>query len=68
MCETNTDGMTDAETIWTDWRKKQSAKKATEAYAEIVLRAEDSQLVHMCSKNLEAIKVQRNQCWPGLAE
>ena len=62
-CETDTDGKTDAdiEVIWTDWRKKRSAKKITEAYAEIVLRVEDSQLVHMRSKDPEVI-------WDTLAQ
>ena len=57
MCKTNTDGKTDAEieAIWTDWRKKGSVKKITEAYAEIVLRVEDLQLVHMCSKSIPAV-------------
>jgi hypothetical protein len=62
-CKTNTDGKTDAEieAIWTDWRKKWSVKKITEAYAEIVLRVEDLQLVHMCSKDPETI-------WDTLAQ
>ena len=62
-CETDTDGKTDAEieVIWTDWRKKRSAKKIMEAYAEIVLRVEDSQLVHMRSKDPEII-------WDTLAQ
>ena len=70
-CETDTDGKTDAdiEVIWTDWRKKRSAKKITEAYAEIVLRVEDSQLVHMCSKDPEIIwdRLAQVHCALGLA-
>jgi hypothetical protein len=56
-------GKTDTEIaiIWTDWRKKRSAKKITEAYAEIVLRVENSQLVHMRSKDPEII-------WDTLAQ
>ena len=56
-CKTNTDGKSNAkiEAIWTDWRKKQSAKKVPKAYTEIVLRVEDSQLVHMHSKDSETI-------------
>ena len=59
----DTNGKTDAEieAIWADWRKKRSAKKITEAYAEIVLRVENSQLVHMCSKDPETI-------WDTLAQ
>src|ERR1700683_3138361 len=62
-CEADTKGKTDAEVeaIWEDWRKKRSAKKITEAYAEIVLRVEDSQLVHMRSKDPETI-------WDTLAQ
>ena len=62
-CETDTDGKSDAEIegIWADWRKKRSMKKITEAYAEMVLRVEDSQLVHMRSKDPEVI-------WDTLAQ
>ena len=69
-CETDTDSKTDAEieVIWTDWRKKRSAKKIMEAHAKIVLRVEDSQLVHMCSKDPEIIwdtlaQVHRRKAW-----
>jgi predicted restriction endonuclease len=57
MCETDTDGKTDVEvaTIWEDWRKKRLKKKIADAYAEIVLRVEDSQLMHMRSHDPEIL-------------
>ena len=70
-CETDTDGKSDAEIegIWADWRKKQSMKKIMEAYAKMVLRVEDSQLVHMCSKDPEVIwdTLAQVHCAQGLA-
>ena len=62
-CETDSDGKSDAEIegIWADWRKKWSTKKITEAYAKMVLRVEDLQLVHMRSKDPEVI-------WDTLAQ
>ena len=63
MCETDMEGMTDAEiaAIWEDWRKKRSKKKIAEAYAEIIVRVEDSQLAHMRSRHPEIV-------WDTLAQ
>jgi hypothetical protein len=57
LSETDTEGKTDVEVaaIWEDWRKKRSKKKIADAYAEIVLRVEDSQLAHMRSCDLEIV-------------
>jgi hypothetical protein len=62
-CTTDVEGKTDAEieTVWNDWRKKRSVQKMSEAYAEIVLRVEDSQLAHTRSRDPEAI-------WDTLAQ
>lgn len=38
-----------------EWRRKRTKRKITEAYAEIVLRVEDSQLAHMRSRDPEII-------------
>ena len=56
-CETDMEGKTEADTeaIWDDWRKKRSKKKIADAYAEIVLRVEDSQLAHMRSRDPEIV-------------
>lgn len=40
---------------WDKWRKARDGDKVLEAYAEMVLRVEDSQLVHMRSKDPEVI-------------
>ena len=71
ICETDTEGKTDAEiaAIWEDWRKKRSKKKIAEAYAEIVLRVEDSQLAHMRSHDPEIVwdTLAQVHCARGLA-
>ena len=56
-CESDTEGKTDDEVtaIWEDWRNKRSKKKIADAYAEIVLRVEDSQLAHMRSRDPETV-------------
>jgi hypothetical protein len=51
VCKMDMEGKTDAkiEAIWDDWRKKRSKNKIADAYAEIILRVKDSQLMHRCS-------------------
>jgi hypothetical protein len=63
VCETDMEGKTDAEieAIWDDWRKKRAKKKIADAYAEIVLRVEDSQLAHMRSRDPKIV-------WDTLAQ
>ena len=48
--ETGKDATTVAAEI-EDLKKKRSAEKMDEAYAEMVLRVEDGQLSHMCSRD-----------------
>ena len=71
MCKTDMEGKTDDEVaaIWEDWRNKRSKKKIVNAYAEIVLKIEDSQLAHMCSHNPETVwdTLTQVHCACGLA-
>ena len=57
MCEAGMEGKTGAEVaaIWEDGKKKRSKKKIADAYAEIFIRVEDSQLAHMHSCDLETV-------------
>src|ERR1700692_238943 len=63
VCETDTAGKTEAKVgvIWDDWRQKRTKKKNADDYAEIILRDEDSQLVHMHSHDPETV-------WDTLAQ
>ena len=71
QCEVSVDGKMaeEAEEIVTKWHGKCTQKKMAETCAEIILRVEDSQLTHICTRDPESLwgNLHQVHCACGLA-